>query len=75
MVIYRKNQTHPPLPKKKRVDAMGNSRKRIWIKSGTSTTLLCKGVTDNGAKALISQIQDFAEKLGTKIECSFLITQ
>lgn len=69
------NQVNPPLPKKKRVDKLGNSRKRLWVKSGTSTMLLCKGLTDNGATALIEAIKDIATKLGTTIECNFLITQ
>lgn len=73
--ISTQNQVHPPLPKKKRVDNLGNSRKRLWVKSGTSTMLLCKGLTDNGAIALIKAVKDIATKLGTTIECNFLITQ
>lgn len=67
------NQVNPPLPKKKRVDNLGNSRKRVYIKSGNATMLLCKGLTDNGAKVFINHMQNYAERLGTKIEGTFLI--
>lgn len=67
------NQVHPPLPKKKSVDKQGNRRRRIYVKSGTATMLLCKGLTENGCKALIDRLKTWANQLGTKIECEFLI--
>lgn len=70
------NQIHPPTPKKRSgADASGNPYKRIWVKSGTSTMLLCKGLTKEGSQALINSISDNALKLGTKLECTFMITQ
>ena len=74
-IVRKQNQVHPLLPKKKRVDALGNSKKRVWVRSGTSTMLLCKGITTEAARVLINSIQDNANKLGTTIECSFTITQ
>lgn len=76
MTATYKNQVHPPTPRKRSgVDASGNPRKRLWVKSGTSTTLLCKGLTKEGCQALINSITDNAHKLGTKVECTFMITQ
>jgi len=70
------NQLHPPIPRKKSgADASGNPYKRIWVKSGTSTMLLCKGLTKVGSQALIDSITNNANKLGTKLECTFIITQ
>ena len=67
------NQIHPPLPKKKRVDHLGNIHKRLYVKSGTATMLLCKDLSENAAKVLIEHMHTFAERLGTKIEPTFLI--
>lgn len=74
-VISKANQANPPLPKRKRVDSLGNSHKRVWVKSGTSTMLLCKGLSEPAAKVLCENILDMVQKLGTKLECSFKITQ
>lgn len=72
--LRHSNQEHPPLPKKKRVDVRGNSFKRVYFKDGNSTMLFCRGLTENGAKALISSLNDAAIKLGTKIEGTFIIS-
>lgn len=72
--MITKNQVNPPLPKKKRVDSLGNNRKRVFFKSGNSTMLFCKGLTENGAKALENAISDACVKLGTKMEGIFIIT-
>lgn len=70
-----KNQQNPPLPKRKRVDAQGNSKKRIFAKSGTATLLLVSGITDNAAIVFIQELQNNAERLGGKVECNFLVTR
>lgn len=76
MKTFIKNQVHPPIPRKKSgTDASGNSYKRIWVKSGTGTILLCKGLTKEGSQALIDIITDGALTLGGEIECTFMITQ
>ena len=70
-----KNQQNPPLPKKKRVDTLGNSKRRVYAKSGTATLLLVSGITNPGADAFINAVRDYAERLGGKCECNFLITR
>lgn len=69
------NQQNPPLPKRKRVDVQGNSKKRIFAKSGTATLLLVSGITDNAATVFIQELQNNTERLGGKVECNFLITR
>ena len=73
-MIKQKNQQHPPLPKKKRADAKGNDLRRLFLKDGNTTMLMCR-LTENGCKALISSIESTAKKLGTKLEIKFLITR
>ena len=73
--VRTKNQLNPPLPKKKRVDSLGNNRKRLFLKSGNATMLFCKGLTEPGCKVLIEKIDEFMSKMGTQIEGTWLITQ
>lgn len=74
MKVKRVNQVHPPLPKKVRVDKNGNDRRKVWLKSGTSTMLLCKGLTLPGTEVLIKSIKDKCAQLGTKVEGTLLVT-
>lgn len=74
-MISHKNQQNPPLPKRKRVDAQGNSKKRVFAKSGTATLLLVSGITEPGADAFIQSVMDNAQRLGGKCECNFLVTR
>jgi hypothetical protein len=60
------NQVHPPLPKNKRVDKNGNDHRRIFLREGTATMLLCKGLTENGCKVLINKINTTLIDLGEK---------
>ena len=69
------NQQNPPLPKKKRVDTLGNSKRRVFAKSGNATLLLVSGITEPGADAFISSLKDNAAKLGGKVECTFLVAR
>lgn len=69
------NQVHPPLPKKQRVDAQGNDKRRMYFKEGNSTMLFCRGVTVNAAKAIEQNIRSMLEKLGTSLEGHFIITR
>ena len=71
----KQNQVIPPLPKKKRVDNLGNRKKRLFYKDGNSTMLFCKDLTENGCRVLISAINDFAGKLGANVVGKFIITQ
>ena len=76
-MITQRNQVHNPLTKKKRVDATGNDKRRLWLKEGSATMLFVKGLTENGCKALISSINDSLVKLGNKPlpKNKFLITR
>lgn len=69
-----KNQLHPTPPKKKRVDAQGNSRCKVFCKSGNATLGLAKGLTRPAADVLIKSIADNVNRLGGAIECDFIIT-
>ena len=65
------NQQNPPLPKKKRVDAQGNDRRRFIVKSGNATLIIASGITNNGCTVLEQTIRDCITKLGGTCECSF----
>ena len=69
-----RNQEHPTPPKKKRVDAQGNARIRVFVKSGDATMLLAKQLTRPAADALIESISSNTAKLGGILTCDFLIT-
>ena len=69
-----KNQLHPTPPKKKRVDAQGNARCRVFAKSGNATLGLAKGLTRPAAALLIKSITDNCSKLGGETQCEFVIT-
>lgn len=62
------NQAHPPLPKKKRVDAKGNSFQRVIVKDGGGTQIICENLTENGAQAFILGLSNLADKLGGKLK-------
>lgn len=70
-----KNQLNPPSPKKRRVDALGNDKRKVFVKSGTATLMLAKGLTENAAKVLTNKVQKAIESLGGTCECSFLIVK
>lgn len=73
--LRKQNQLNPPLPKKKRVDKLGNDRRRLWFKSGHSTMLLCEGVTENAAKVISESLKDICNKLHTKLEGNLICTR
>lgn len=75
MAMRTQNQVNPPLPKKKRLDSLGNNRKRMFFKSGNATMLFCKGLTENGCKVLEDKINEFMTAIGTSLEGKFIITQ
>lgn len=69
------NQQNPPLPKRKRVDAKGNSQKRIFAKSGTATLELAKMPSDNAAEILLNSIKENTSKLGGTVSCTFFLAR
>ena len=70
--MEKRNQLHLP---RKRVDKEGNIRKRIYIKSGNSTMLLAKDVTENAALAFDTACRNYASRLGIKLQCKLICTQ
>ena len=75
MTTKQTNQQQPPLPNKKRVDAQGNERKRVFAKSGTATLLLAKNLTQNAAIVFTEKIREHANRLGGECCCDFIITK
>lgn len=73
--MHKDNQLNPPLPKKKRVDKLGNDRRRLWFKAGNSTMLICQGVTENAATVISNTLIDICDKLGTKLEGTLRCTR
>ena len=67
------NQQNPPRPKKARVDSNGNSRMRLFAKTGTATMCIASGLTQNACEVLEAHIKGCITNLGGNIECSFLI--
>ena len=65
------NQQNPPLPKRKRVDAQGNDRRRFIAKDGGTTMILVTGLTENGCKVLENSFRNTVEKLGGKVKVNF----
>lgn len=77
MPVEHRNQIHPPSPKKVRVDAVGNDRRKLWLKDNTTTMLLTQGLTENACKAVINRINTALIELGVKPlpQSRFLITR
>lgn len=75
--MEKRNQVHPPRPKKARVDSLGNDRRKMWLKEGNATMLFVEGLTENGCKALINHINTFLHDMKVKPLQSnkFLITR
>lgn len=42
----KQNQQNPPLPKRKRVDAQGNDRRRLIVKDHGSSMIVAEGATE-----------------------------
>jgi hypothetical protein len=65
------NQQNPPLPKRKRVDAQGNDRRRFIAKDSGTTMILVEGLTENGCKVLENSFRNTVERLGGKVKVNF----
>lgn len=77
--VKHQNQIHPPLPKKKRIDSLGNDKRKLWLRAGgksdKTTMLFCEGLTENGCKAIINSINSTLMQLGIRsMSKRFLIT-
>lgn len=75
--VITKNQVHPPTPRKKRVDSLGNDKRKLWLKDGHTTMLFVEGLTEGGCRAFINHINTGLMKLGKKAlpQNKFLITR
>ena len=69
------NQQNPPPSKKKRVDSKGNSRMRIFAKSGNATLCIASGLTKEACDVLEAHILGTITSLGGKSKCSFIIVR
>ena len=72
MAVKEQNQQHPPLPKKKRVDAQGNDRRRLFAKSGTATLQIAYGLTQEACDVLVQTIEQSIKNLGGICSCTWV---
>lgn len=72
MSVKEQNQQHPPLPKKKRVDAQGNNRRRLFAKSGTATLQIAYGLTQEACDVLVQSIEQSIKNLGGICSCTWV---
>ena len=72
--LHKQNQVHPPLPKKKRVDGIGNDRGRLWYKDGNSTMLVCRA-TENEARKIKNDLIEVMNALHVKLEGTLFYTR
>lgn len=57
------------------MDFVGNSRFRLFFKSGNSTMLLAKGLTKNQIKILTAELKDNLDNYNSKLEGSWIIVK
>lgn len=79
MRVKHANQIHPPAPKEVRVDAVGNDKRKLWLKEkpDSKTTMpFYDGLNENQCKFLINAINTALISLGKKpMSKRFLITK
>ena len=63
-----KNQVCPPTSKKKRMDAQGNDRRRLGARTGTATTIIAEGATENCYKTAWARFVKDIEAGGGKVK-------
>jgi len=72
MAVKEQNQQHPPLSKRKRVDAQGNDRRRLFAKSGTATLQIAYGLTQEACDVLVQSIEQSIKNLGGICSCTWV---
>lgn len=72
MKVKEQNQQHPPLPGKKRVDAQGNDRRRLFAKSGNATLQIAYGLTKAQCDVLVDAIEQDIKNLGGICSCTWV---
>lgn len=73
-MVTHVNQINAPLPKRKRVDAQGNHRYRVFYKDGDASMLFTKGITKPAANVMIARLKEHMTKLGVELKGHFIIT-
>lgn len=71
-MIKKQNQEFPITPKKKRVDSVGNDKRKLYFKSGGATITLIKSLTENQAKIIENVVHNIVEDLHLKLEGTFI---
>jgi len=66
------NQEFPPTPKKRRIDKVGNDRRKLYLKQGGTTMTFVKSLTEGQAKVVENVIYNVLEDLGLKSEVTML---
>ena len=69
--MKEQNQQHPPLPKRKRVDAKGNDKRRIFVTSGNASIMFARGLNKNACDILEQRILNEIKNLGGECTCGF----
>lgn len=70
--VRERNQQHQTQRKNVRVDAVGNDKRRLFVKSGTATLCLAKDLTKQGCDLVVSEIERLVNNAGGKIACDWL---
>ena len=72
--IKKQNQRHPPLPRKKRTDSLGNNYRDLLLKKRDgSTTTIAKGLTLEACNVLTQKINSALLSVKGKLEGNFIV--
>ena len=66
------NQKFPMTPKKRRVDQIGNDRRKLYFKQGGTTMTFVRNITEGQAKVLENVIYNALEDMNLKAEATML---
>lgn len=70
--LKKANQEFPPTSKKKRVDSLGNDRRKLYLKDGGTTFTFVKNITEGQSKFLKKTIEDVLATFNLKHEGQLL---
>lgn len=70
--MNKQNQEFPLTPKKRRVDNMGNDRRKLYLKQGGTTMTFVRNITEGQAKVLENVIYNALEDMNLKAEATML---
>lgn len=69
------NQIHPPRPNTSSVDELGNTRNRLWFKSGTSTMLFAEKITKVECELIKKRVSLAMHDCHCELKGTWLITK